>query len=240
MREGITGLLLTLALLGTSFAPQGVSGDAAVATQLRANDELLLRGVHSGDRATWERLTTPDFIYVEEGEITPRAELLKELEPDGQEPLKISTYDVQVSGDLALVVHRDDVPSEPGDTRPAGQYLMTETWQRLNGVWKLHIVHLDSIRTDPPAVALSVEQMDRLAGTYRYKSYTFTIRREGGRLLGLRSGASEKELKAETRDVLFTPGDLRQRKVFVVDAAGDVTGFIRRDENSDVLRTNVK
>ena len=177
---------------------------------------------------------------MEEGEITPRAELLKELAPDGQEPLKISTYEVHVSGDLALVVHRDFVPAEAGDTRPAGQYLMTETWQRLNGVWLLHVVRIDSIRTDPPAVALTTEQMDRLVGTYRYKSYTYTIRREGARLLGMRAGGEEKELKAETRDVLFTPGDLRTRKVVVLDAAGNVTGFIRRDENSDGMWRKIK
>ena len=52
------GLVFALVLLGMSFAQRGMVEDAAVSSQLRANDELLLRAVHSGDRAVWDRLTT--------------------------------------------------------------------------------------------------------------------------------------------------------------------------------------
>ena len=214
---------------------QANAPDAEVVAQLRARDEALLAAVHNGGRAAWEKATTPDFLYVEEGDVTPRAQFLAELEPDGSEPLKIRSFEGHVYGDLALVVHRDDAPAEAGATRPAGQYLMTETWQRIDGQWKLHLVHIDAVRTDPPALQLTLAQLDELAGTYRSGAKTYVLRREGTRLLGARNGGVATEQKAETRDVLFTPGETRSRKVFERGADGKVTGFVRRDENSDVL-----
>ena len=110
---------------------------------------------------------------------------------------------------------------------------MTETWQLIGGQWKLQVVHLEAIRIDPPAIALTSAQLDELVGTYRSGSDTYTIRRDGDRIFGKRNGGPEREQKAETRDVLFVPGDTRVRKVFQRNAQGRVTGFVRRDENSD-------
>jgi hypothetical protein len=64
-------------------------------------------------------------------------------------------------------------------------------------------------------------------------SVTYTIRRDGDHILAKRSDGPETELKAETRDMLFSLGIPRVRKVFLRDAAGKVTGFVVRYENSD-------
>jgi hypothetical protein len=181
------------------------------------------------------QLTTPDFIYVEEGAVLTRAELLSELEPDGHEPLKIRAFEVHQFGDFAMVVHTDDVPEDHRNVRPTGHFLMTETWQRVAGVWKLHIVHVDAVRTDPPAVSLTDAQQDELAGTYTAGGRNYTIRRIGDSLLGSLEGAPAVELKAETRDILFVPGEMRLRRVFLRDNTGKATGFFRRDENTDIL-----
>jgi hypothetical protein len=240
-----TKRLLPLALLictmGTPNAfAQSQPASADVTRQLRQNDELLLNAIHRGDRKTWDRLTTSDFMYVEEGDVARKPEFLRELEEDGSAPLIIRDYEVQVIGDTAQVFHRDDVPERPGGVSMKNAHLlMTETWQRVNGTWLLRVVHTDRIRIDPPAIALSPQQMDELTGTYKRATRTFVIRRQADELVGSTDGKPFVVLKAETRDMLFEPGDFWMRKVFQRDAAGHVTGFVDRDENSDRVWTRV-
>jgi hypothetical protein len=161
----LASFVAPLRSLAAPTGPIAATPQSRLTAQLRVNDERLLTAVHAGGRAVWTQLTTQDFIYVEEGAVLTRAELLAELEPDGYEPLKIRTFEVHQFGDFALVVHTDDVPEDRRNVRPTGHFLMTETWQRFAGVWKLHIVHVDAVRTDPPAVLLTGAQQDELAGT---------------------------------------------------------------------------
>ena len=107
---------------------------------------------------------------------------------------------------------------------------MTETWQRIHGEWRLRIVHTDRIRINPPPIVLTSQQIDELVGTYRNADSTYTIKREGKRILGRRTGKPLTELSAETRDVLFQSDNVYLRRVFQRDANGNVTGFIERSE----------
>ena len=210
--------------------------DPALAIQLRAEDQRLLESVHNGNREEWDKATAEDFVYIEEGSIIPRAEFVKELEADGAPTLRIRAYELHRFGDTALVLHHDDIPALPGESvRTGGEYLMSETWQLLNGVWKLHIVHIDAVRINPPALTLTVPQMDEVVGTYRNGDALYVVHREGNRLIGSRSGRPDTELLAETRDVFFVAGDTRRRRIFQRDVNGTVTGFVTRDENADRL-----
>lgn len=213
---------------------QSRTADPDVTRLLRQNDELLLNAIHRGDRKTWDRLTTSDFMYVEEGDVQRKPEFLRELKEDGLTPLILKNYEVQVIGDTAQVFHKDDVPQRPGapSTRNA-HLLMTETWQHVDGVWRLRIVHTDRIRIDPPDIALSPQQMDELVGTYRSRTMTYVVRRQAGKILGSTDGDHFVVLKAETRDVLFEPGNVWMRKIFQRDAKGHVTGFVDRNENTE-------
>ena len=91
---------------------------------------------------------------------------------------------------------------------------MTETWSQERGRWKLHVVHVDAVKTAPPVLALTTGQMDQLVGTYRRGVAILQITRAGDHLMSLRAGSGDIALKAETRDVLFDPEQLRGRYVF--------------------------
>jgi len=231
MNKLFLGLVSTTLVCGTA---QGEPSQSLV-RELRDADQALLVAVHNGGRAVWESYTTPDFAYVEEGEVQRRQAFLDGLEPDGSSGLSIAQYRVEQLGDTAIVVHVDDVPGAALEARSRQQYLMTETWQRLDGQWKLRLVHVDAIRTDPPAMPLTAAQMKAVSGTYRRGDSAFVVRRDGARLIGMRRGRADVELKAETGDVFFVAGDTRSRRIFQHDAQGRVTGFVRRDENSDDL-----
>jgi hypothetical protein len=216
----------------TNAFAQASDAPAEVRNVLYANDKLLLTAIHRGDRSTWTRLTTSDFMYVEEGEVARRDKFLRELEDDGLMPLIIRNYEVKIIGDTAQVFHQDDVTQRPGIDVSNAHLLMTETWQRIHGKWLLRIVHTDRIRVNPPPITLSPNQMDELVGTYRNLSGTYVIRRDGDRILGGKPGGPMALLKAETRDVLFEPDNVYKRDVFQRDANGRVTGFVMRNENS--------
>lgn len=213
---------------------QASDAPADVRNVLYANDTLLLTAIHRGDRATWARLTTSDFMYVEEGEVARRDEFLRELEEDGLLPLVIHHYEVKIIGDTAQVFHQDDVPERPGGVDVSKAHLlMTETWQRIQGKWLLRLVHTDRIRINPSPVTLTSSQIDELVGMYQSSKDSYVIRREGDRILGGKPGETFVELKAETRDVLFQPDNVYRRDVFQRDANGRVTGFVVRNENTD-------
>lgn len=222
-----------LILAGAAHA-QSVPADPNLVRTLRHNDELLLEAIHRGDRDTWARLTTSDFMYVEEGEVSRRDDFLRELAEDGSKALVITDYEAQRIGDTVQVFHRDDVPQRAGkESTKNSHLLMTETWQQIDGQWRLRIVHTDRIRLNPPPIALSAQEIDRLAGTYKNGDATYKVERSGSEIFGQRSGGPRLTLKAETRDVLFQPGNVYVRKVFQRDGKGQVTGFVDRDENSD-------
>ena len=226
----LAGVLLVLSSV-LSFAQ---SEDDKLAANLRAKDELLLNAVHRGDRKTWADIATDDFLYIEDGEILHREELLKELEEDGSEPLIIRTFEVHRIGDTAMVLHLDDVPLGPMRDRRNSHLLFSETWQKIGDEWKLRRVDINRLRIDPPAITLTQTQIDELTGTYTQETKTCTIRREDSRIFVTVSGRAEEEWKAETRDVLFLPGEARSRKVFLRGPDGLVTGFADRDESSQV------
>jgi len=207
---------------------------------LRANDERLLTAVHRGDRKAWAELTTADFMYVEEGQVSRRDAFLAGLEEDGLEPLVIRNYEVQILGDTAQVFHEDDVPRRPGVASTKNAHLlMTETWQKVDGTWLLRIVHTDRIRVAPPPVELPIAKLDELTGTYRSGDDTYVICREGHDLVGTMAGKPTVALKAEAGDVVFIPGDVWLRKVFQRDKQGHITGFIDRRESIDRLWTRI-
>jgi hypothetical protein len=241
--------MLSFALAATGlFAPAGPAWSATFPTfgspelkaQLRRNDERLLNAVHRGDRQTWAELTTPDFTYVEEGQVSRRDPFLAELEEDGLDALVIKKYEVHLIGDTAQILHEDAIPQRPGvvSTKDA-HLLMTETWQRVDGKWLLRIVHTDRVRVSPPPIELPLAKLDEFQGTYRSQSDSYVVRRHDNRLAGTRAGNATLELKAETADVLFVPDDVYLRKVFQRDAQGRVTGFIDRRENTDRLWTRI-
>lgn len=224
------GCLIYTANNTAAFA-QAVDAPSDVRKVLYANDTSLLKAVHRGDRVTWARLTTSDFMYVEEGEVARRTQFLSELEEDGLMPLIIRNYEVKIIGDTAQVFHQDDVPQRPGGVDESHSHLlMTETWQRIHGEWKLRVVHTDRIRINPIPVSLSSSQIDELVGTYQNADKTYIIRRDRNRILGGKFGQPLSELMAETRDVLFQPDDVYLRRIFQRNANGQVTGFIDRSE----------
>ena len=113
--------------------------------------------------------------------------------------------------------------------------LLQRQTQQKRGRWKLIASQVPALRDDPPAIPLAVSTLDEYVGIYSLTpEVTYTIRREGDRLVGNRTGRQPEELNVELRDCLFVPGQSRLRKIFQRDAKGAVTGFVERRESWDI------
>jgi len=234
--------MITTLLAVAAQAAARLASPAAETATLRALDQALFDAVAPGDpHRLWDRTLTPDAIYVDEnGDVMSRAAFLKELKPlpaGASGNIKISEYRAVFHGDTALVWQRADESETYHGVALKAQYLLTESWRREAGAWKLAMVHAYVVAVDPPAVPLPAATLADYAGAYRLGDLSYTIRMEGDHLTGQQSGGMARPLLAEIKDVLFVAGRPRVRMIFQRDAQGRVTGFIDRREGEDLAWT---
>ncbi len=231
----------SLALLAVIFALTNPPSPGESFTQeLRLRDQQLLDAIAPGDVKVWDAALAADAVYIDEnGEIIPRAEFLKQLQPlpaGVAGKITISAYSARQSGELATVIHTDDEEETYHGQHLTAQYLMTETWQRQSGDWKLLMVHAYSVLKEPRSITLPAADLDAYAGRYAAAiDLIYTIKREGDHLVSEREGHPAVTLKAEVRDVFFVSGQLRTRKIFERNNTGQVTGFVDRREGNDLV-----
>jgi len=172
------------ALLTLIFAVTNLPRPGDPLTQeFRLRDQQLLDAIASGDVKVWDAVLAVDAVYVDEnGEIIHRADFLKQLQPlppgvSGK--ITISAYAAQQSGEVVTVIHTDNEEETYHGQQLTAQYLMTETWQRQEGVWKLLLVHAYSVLREPKSVVLFAADLDAYAGRYAAApDLIYTIKRE--------------------------------------------------------------
>jgi ketosteroid isomerase-like protein len=209
---------------------------------LRAQTLEMLDAVTAGNPAVWDRYLDPQIVYVSEaGEVEGKAQLLAEIKPlpagiSGK--IEIGRFEVRPHGDTAVTLHVDEEYEDYFGHQIHAQYLNTATWRLGPDGWKLIGMQVLATLIDPPAIALPAAQLDDYVGTYQLTAaISYTIRRDGDRLIGERTGRPAQELKVEARDVMFVPGQPRSRKIFQRDGQGRITGFADRREARDVVWT---
>ena len=226
------------ALLASALPSPQNPGD--LSETLRGKDQALLDAIAAGGQAIWDRTLTPDAVYIDEnGDVMDRATYLKSLVPlpaGASGHITIVDYKVHRFGDTALVVHRDDERELFHGVPLHADYLMSETWLLRDADWRLAMVHAYVVAVDPPSVALSPAELASYVGTYKAgEDLTYVIERRGDQLVAGHSGGSRRPLLAEAPDLLFTPGQPRQKRLFQRNADGQVTGFIDRREGEDIV-----
>jgi hypothetical protein len=237
-------LALSLALFAETSPPPAHAAPPDVAAQLRAKDQALLDAIAPGDKAVWEAALAPEAVYVDEnGTTIERASFMEQLKPlpaGASGHLQIVDYNVRLVGDTALVIQRAEEFEDYHGQALRTDYLMSETWRREGSGWKLLMVHAWAVMKDPPAIALPAAMLDQYVGRYRAAAdLIYVIRREGEGLVGGREGGQARPLKVEAKDLLFTPGQPRTRKLFQRDAEGRITGYFDRREGDDLKWTRI-
>src|SRR6266567_2208872 len=167
------------ALLIAFSKPVAISSD--LVQEFRQRDQALLNAIAPGDVKVWEATLAADAVYVDENAVVmTRADFIKQftpLPPGASGTLVISAYSAQQSGDVVTVVHTDDEDELYHGQHLKAQYLMTETWQRQDGTWKLLLIHAMAVLKEPETITLSGSEMDAYVGRYSAaRDLVYTIR----------------------------------------------------------------
>lgn len=228
---------LAMAVLLASQAATPAAED--VATVLRRQTQELQDATGAGAAAVWDRYLDAQAIYsTEDGTVLTKAQMLEQTKPlpEGVSGnIQVTDFKATVHGPVAVTTYVDDEHENYHGHQLHCQYRTTETWLKTPTGWRLIAGQVLALRTDPPAIRFTPQQIVEYSGRYALTpAITYEIRRRGDGLEGQQSGRKAEILKAEAPDVLFVPGKTRYRKVFQRAPGGRITGFAERREAWDL------
>jgi ketosteroid isomerase-like protein len=220
-----------------------VRANEDVAALIRRHSQEFSDASASGDAKALARLLDERVLFMNEGgEMPSKKEIVDGAQPPPpgtSNTLVQKDFKVEVHGNVAVTSFTDVATVQFHGQKHQAEFLSTEVWLKETGGWKLISSQTMAAQQDPPAVSLPSATLDEYVGIYRAgDDFTYRIERNGDELTAIAQGSSKPiVLKAELRDVLFTPGQPRTRRIFQRDANGKVTGFVSRREGRDwVLR----
>ncbi len=206
---------------------------------LRAKTERLLDAVTRGDGTVWDQELDGRARMVDEsGAVSDKRTTvagIRPLPPGVSGALRVTEFEATVHGDTAVTTYVADETETFHGARLHARYRTTETWVKREGAWKLVASQVLALRTDPPAVPTTPEQLRAYCGRYALGDLGYVVRCEADGLTGGQLGRAPKPLRLESPDVFFVPGEPRTRRIFQRDAAGRVTGFVERRESWDLF-----
>lgn len=191
-----------------------------------------------GDGAAMGKMLDPNVIFFNEtGDKAIRADMAGATPPPAGTPIHTITttdWDCRVYGSVAVTSFVDVLdPRSPTETK----FRSVETWRKAGGGWMMIGSETLTMPQDPDAVVLEPKTLDEYAGSYEAANMKFTFVHQGGELVASLNGAAGSAQKAQSRDILFTPGHGSTPKVFQRGDDGKITGFIYlRGKNSIVFK----
>ena len=194
----------------------------------------------SGDAIVLDRYLDDRVTFmIEDGSVVSKHDILASAGPalKGISNHLVQTdFNVEVYGAVAVTRFTDQSTVSMAGQVSHANYRSTEVWLKEAAGWRMISSQTIAVPQDPPGIALPVTVLDEYAGTYKAgPDLTLVISRHGNELNGALNGGKPYAMKAEVRDVLFTPGQPRLRKIVQRDADGKVIGIISRRDGHDAL-----
>ena len=230
---GVLFIWAVPALAGTSTSRSDTEAE------LRRMTQELMDAIAPGNAEVWRRYLHENVVHLDEnGVVRDKAALLKELSPlpaglVGR--IQVDRYQVQLHGDTAVAVGEVQEYLDYHGQSLRTRFRFVDTWIRTGEGFRLIAGHTSAVLKDPPAVRLTRDELCAYAGLYQLTpAITTIVRCADDRLTSERTGRPAATYLAEVRDVFFIEGQPRTRRIFLRDAAGEVTAFVDRREGEDV------
>jgi len=224
---------VALSLLVAMSAAAAESDRAIVERQSREFSDASA----AGDGKTLAGFVDDRVIFMNEtGEIATKNGLAESTPPPAGVINQLVQSDVRIEmhGDTAVTSFTDNLTQHANGAVRTASFLSTEVWQKNGDRWLLISSQTMTKPKEPAAATLKPEELDDYIGTYTANGATVQIARKDAALASSTNGAEATKLEMEARDVAFTPGQPRMRRVFIRDG-GKVTGFLSIRESGDVF-----
>lgn len=230
--------VVLLALLAGCMPAFAATED--VAALIKRQSQEFSDASASGDAAVLDRYLDDRVTFmIENGSVVTKQDILASAGPSPKgisNHLVQADFHVQVYGPVAVTSFTDQSTVHAYGQVSHATYRSTEVWQKEAGGWRMISSQTTAVPQDPPAATLPVKVLDEYAGIYKAGTdVTFVIARHGDELTGIVNGGKPYAIKVELRDVLFTPGQPRLRRLVQRDANGKVIGIITRRDGLDAL-----
>ena len=207
--------IVSVAFAGFTACAWKAQADAPITPQAQQIIEFMRERRHSferGDASAWGMHVAERCVLIEAGgRVLSKAQRMAEIRPvAGTEAFVGYTFSAVVSdiratdfGDTIILTYREND---------------TETYTRLKGEWQLIAWTENSLPAAPPTVKLNPQLYDKYVGTYEVNpKATFTVTRDGNRLMGRYAGEEKFELLPASKSNFFTHGDSAVYAFFGID-----------------------
>lgn len=237
--NALKGLIVAAIALGWASAATAADTDAAISALLRQKTQEFSDAGQRNDGAAMGALLDDRVVFFNEGgDMATRADMASGTptppSPSVSTVMTIEDWHCEVHGNVAVASFIDDQQRVAYGERFHARYRSVETWLNEGGTWRMIGSETIALGDDPRAIALTAAELDQYVGTYKGASgQLFTFSRAGTTLMAATGDGAPTAQSAEARDVFFTPGRVRFRKVFERDAGGKVIGFFARREGHD-------
>ena len=230
--------IVLLALLVACLPAFAATED--VAALIKRQSQEFSDASASGDAVVLDRYLDDRVTFmIEDGSVITKRDILASAGPSPKgisNHLVQADFHVQVYGPVAVTSFTDQSTVHAYGQVSHATYRSTEVWQQEASGWRMISSQTTAVPQDPPAATLPVKVLDEYAGVYKAGAdITFVIARDGEGLTGAVNGGKPYAIKVELKDVLFTPGQPRLRRLVQRDADGKVIGIITRRDGRDAL-----
>jgi ketosteroid isomerase-like protein len=230
----------TAALFAVAILAWPAAADEVTAALIKRQSQQFSDASASGDAATLARYLDDRVTFINEnGDIATKKDIISSAGPAPSgihRALTQTDFAVQLYGPVAVTSFTDVLRGDMHGQCLHAKYRSTEVWLKEGSDWRMISSQTIALQDDPPAVPLPAKLLDEYVGTYRGgPDFTCTISRSGDELSASLAGSRPVVIKAELRDVFFTPGQPRLRRIFQRDSSGRITGFVSRHEGHDFL-----
>lgn len=237
MRHQQTLFSLAVTMLMASWSAAAAEDDAAL---IKRQSQEFSDASASGNAALLDRFLDDRVTFINEsGIVSTKKDLVAGAGPlpkGVRFTLTQTDWALQLYGTVAVTSFTDVQSGQAHGQSLHAKFRSTEVWLKEGAAWRMISSQTLALQDDPPFVALPAKSLDEYAGVYRGgPDFTVTITRSGEGLNASVGGGPPSVLKAELRDVFFTPGQPRVRKIFQRDANGKITGFVSRHEGHDLV-----
>lgn len=238
MRLALAAGTTALSLMAFPFHEPRPRSDPG--TDLQRMTQELYDAVSLGDSMVWHTYLDSTVSFTDEnGQLAGKDRMvssIRPLPPGVSGTIVITEWRANVLSDVAVTTYVSDEHETFHGQRLHAHYRETDTWIRRPAGWRLIGAQVLALQRDPPALTVHPESLTAYIGRYAAApDYLYAIERQGDSLVARVNGGRAQSLRAETRDVWFTPGQPRTRKIFRRDASGRIVGLVSRREGEDVV-----